>query len=281
MAGSGDERGGGRRQKGKDVFKSLLSRSKARPVETGEQSSSLTNKLSATPKKIDEAEAPKVQSISSIAQTTNLGPVNDPAMERAPKILPALAAAQSMTELSATKNAPDTTPSKMSDPDQPATNDKDLPLVSAVDKVATSHIISDQPSQAPKPIYELWNEAYEELKDKEQHLVNDYEAAMSKDMTTILGGTSLALLAPQISVRRKEQMVALLEKKIAEAKKNAWKLKYGTDNEVLLRDLANPVINIIKEAETFVNGAVSANPYASIAWAGVSLLLPVSLAIRY
>jgi hypothetical protein len=48
-----------------------------------------------------------------------------------------------------------------------------------------------------------------------------------------------------------------------------------------LRDLAGTVVNIIKDAENFVDGAVSANPYASIAWAGVSLLLPVCLSIRY
>jgi hypothetical protein len=136
-------------------------------------------------------------------------------------------------------------------------------------------------SSKPGPICELWNEAYEGLKDKEERLMKDYEAAISKDMTTILASTSLALAAPQVGVRRREQMAALLEKKTAEAKKNTWKLIYGTDNEVLLRDLAGTVVNIIKDAENFVDGAVSANPYASIAWAGVSLLLPVCLSIRY
>ena len=76
-------------------------------------------------------------------------------------------------------------------------------------------------------------------------------------------------------------MASLLGKKIAGAKKNAWKLKYDTDHEVLLRDLAGPVINIIKEAQKFVDIVGSADPYASIAWAGISLLLPVSLIIRY
>jgi len=70
-------------------------------------------------------------------------------------------------------------------------------------------------------------------------------------------------------------MATLVEKKVAEAKKNAWKLKYG-ENQVLMNGLAAPIVNLINDAEKFVDGAVSSNPYASIAWAGVSLLLPVS-----
>jgi hypothetical protein len=164
--------------------------------------------------------------------------------------------------------------------DQPATNSTDLSQTGAVDKAsATLSSVSVQPKQSPKPIRELWNEAYEDLKAKEESLMKDYEAAMSKDMTTILSSTTLALAGPQIPVLRKEQMTALVEKKTAEARENAWKLRYG-DNEVLLKDLAGPVVSVIQDAEAFVNGAVSANPYASIAWAGVSLLLPVCLDIQ-
>jgi hypothetical protein len=174
-------------------------------------------------------------------------------------------------------NEPDTTLASKSSSAQDATEKADVPLPGTVKTTVTgSRIVSLQPTAASKPIGELWNEAYEELKDKEKSLVKNYEAAMSKDTGIILGGISLVLVAPGVAVMRQEQMTTLVEKKVAEAKKNAWKLKYG-DNEVLLRDLAEPVVNLINDAEKFVDGAVSANLYASIAWAGVSLLLPVSL----
>ena len=38
----------------------------------------------------------------------------------------------------------------------------------------------------------------------------------------------------------------------------------------------HPVVGTIRWANDYISNALSANPYASLAWAGVSLLLPVS-----
>jgi hypothetical protein len=242
----------------------------------------MINKLPMALVKIDGPD-PQPTSSKVIAPSTKAGPVHDQTMGNAFEILPSKGTQimSQVTELSAVKVAANSISSIISEPDQPVTDSKDLLQPDTVDKPSTTSHIFKQPTQAPRSIHELWNEAYEELRDQEERVMKNYEAAMSKDMTTILGSTALALAAPQVGVIRREQMATVLEKKIAEAKKNAWKLKYGSDNEVLLKDLAGPVINIIKEAEAFVDGAVSANPYASIAWAGISLLLPVSLTIRY
>ena len=121
---------------------------------------------------------------------------------------------------------------------------------------------------------DLWNEAYEELKETEPKLVGQYEAVMSKEMSTILGNKSLPHGVPEDFTMKKEQMAALVAQKVAEAKVNIWKLKYG-DNDILAKDLVDPVVNLINDAEEF--GALSTNSDALIAWAGVSLLLPVSL----
>jgi hypothetical protein len=118
------------------------------------------------------------------------------------------------------------------------------------------------------------------LKEKAERVIKDYEAAISKDMTQFWVACLSQLQLPSWG-HKKGADGLLIGKKIAGAKKNAWKLKYDTGHEVLLRDLVGPVINIIKEAQKFVDIVVSADPYASIAWAGISLLLPVSLIIRY
>jgi hypothetical protein len=66
-----------------------------------------------------------------------------------------------------------------------------------------------------------------------------------------------------------------LRERVKEAEKNTWKLKFG-GKEVPVKDLIQKVARILDWANQYINGAVSANPFASIAWAGVGLLLPVS-----
>jgi hypothetical protein len=76
-------------------------------------------------------------------------------------------------------------------------------------------------------------------------------------------------------MERKDQMAVFLNKKVEEVKNNTWKLKFG-GQDIPLKDLARPVVGIIEWADDYISGALSTNPYSSIAWSGISLLLPVS-----
>ncbi|KUJ09733.1 uncharacterized protein LY89DRAFT_761415 [Mollisia scopiformis] len=77
-------------------------------------------------------------------------------------------------------------------------------------------------------------------------------------------------------VERQEQMATLLERKIKKTKEETWKLNFN-GKDIPVSDLAQPVVGIIQWADDYISGALSANPYASTAWAGVSLLLPLAL----
>ena len=269
MAGSEDGRSGQKRQKGKDWLKSQL---KNMSTKAGERSVQphRPNKLSTSKTKSpDGTETPVAQSaISGVAQSASLGFVENASMESAletPAPSGARAAEPSVMETrlgAASTSRPSSA--------QLDANSDNLSMLGAVHTTPNASRIASKASRLSlKPIKELWNEAYEELKEKEESIIKDYEAAMSERG------------APKVPVGRKEQMAALVVKKVAEAKKNTWKLRYGdNDNEVVLKDLAEPIVKLISDAEKFVNGLVSANPYASIAWAGVSLLLPVSLEIQ-
>jgi len=68
-------------------------------------------------------------------------------------------------------------------------------------------------------------------------------------------------------------MAVILEGKL-KVQQNTWKLKFG-GKEVPVKDLMEPVVGIIEKANRYINSSLSANPYASIAWAGVGLFLPV------
>ena len=73
----------------------------------------------------------------------------------------------------------------------------------------------------------------------------------------------------------REQVEAILKSKVDDANRNVWKLEFGS-HEVLVKDMVKPVLNIINAANQYITSALSANPYASMAWVGVSLFLPVS-----
>ena len=62
--------------------------------------------------------------------------------------------------------------------------------------------------------------------------------------------------------------------RLDEVQRDLWNLKSGSF-EVLVRDLAEPVLCVVGWANDHITGAVSLNGFDSIAWFGVSLLLPV------
>lgn len=137
---------------------------------------------------------------------------------------------------------------------------------SALDsKTSTTACGLDQ--QTLGPIRELWNEAYEELKLKEEKLIEDYEA-------TLVGNVSAAVLGS--TVGKKDRIKAIVTAKMAEVKENTWRLNFGR-NEIAVKDLAEPIVGIMKWADKNVGDALSASPPATIAWAGVVLLMPVSI----
>ncbi|AEO61456.1 hypothetical protein MYCTH_2130620 [Thermothelomyces thermophilus ATCC 42464] len=95
------------------------------------------------------------------------------------------------------------------------------------------------------PIRKLWDLAYDKLREEEEGAILEYEKK--------------------------------LQRKMDEVNRDSWKLRFGS-NEVLVKDLAEPVSGIISRANDYIIGAViTSNPYAATAWTGVALLLPLLL----
>lgn len=123
------------------------------------------------------------------------------------------------------------------------------------------------------PIKELWSLAYERLKMEDPTLVEDYERKLQ-------GNVSTALILPWgVKENVREQMDVILRNKMDEVTQNAWKLKFG-GAEIQMRDLLPPILAIVSHANDYIATSLNTNMYASIAWAGVSLLLPVSISIH-
>ncbi len=169
--------------------------------------------------------------------------------------------------------APDTagasqTQPPVSNPSE-ATTDPDRPYGQAKESQDPP---SASTSSSDVPIRELWNVAYEKLREEERELVQQYEDdALSGGVAAALG----SMLGAKAS--RREKMDAILRRKMDEVNRDTWRLKFA-GGEVPVRDLAEPVLGVVGWANDYIATAVSASPYASIAWSGVSLLLPVGSA---
>lgn len=131
----------------------------------------------------------------------------------------------------------------------------------------------EQSSSAPKdigtPIRELWSLAYEKLREEDENLIVDYEAKLSGNLAAGLDSA----LGSEVSTR--DRMETILRHKMDEVNRDVWKLKFGS-SETQVKDLVRPILGVINRANDFIAGTVSASPYASMAWAGVSVILPVS-----
>lgn len=127
--------------------------------------------------------------------------------------------------------------------------------------------------EAAAPIAELWNQAYEELREKEPKLIKKYEEEISLQISTMVGAT--VAISGVGKVRRREQMEVLVKQKLKDDEDGKWRIRLG-DDRIAIRDLAGYVVSIVDWGKDFVGAALESSPYGSIAWTGVCLLLPVS-----
>lgn len=134
--------------------------------------------------------------------------------------------------------------------------------------LSSSHTLTS-PRIDNAPIQDLWNIAYEKLRLEDNELIKKYEMKLQGNMVAGLGST----LGSNTSMRDRMQMI--LENKMNEVNSNIWKLKFRS-SEVEVRDLVQPILGIVSLVNEYITDAVSASSYASFAWVGISLLLPVS-----
>ena len=129
-----------------------------------------------------------------------------------------------------------------------------------------------KPAFDARPISELWDIAFDELGEENGELIQQYKTDLSRpgSLMEALGSTIVGAKA-----NRRELMDAILKRKVEEVQRDAWKLKFGSSSEVPVKDLAEPVLSMVGWANDYITEAASGNAYASMAWFGVSLLLPV------
>lgn len=114
-------------------------------------------------------------------------------------------------------------------------------------------------------VEDLWDEAYTNLKDSKEHgeLLLQYER-----LFLYTEG------APPPQMDRQQVLKGFIVKKIAAVKAVRWTFRLDS-RTFAVREIYNKVVHTVAYAADFIGSVASNEPHAALAWAGVSLLLPV------
>ena len=122
--------------------------------------------------------------------------------------------------------------------------------------------------------HDLWDRAYESLREDKgsRKLMEAYEDILSSDLdddhsfTAVTEGTGIS--------KRERDMSALVQKKVKAMEDARWKFQLG-ERTVEMKTQVDRIVKAILFAKECVPSAVSAEPHAALAWAGVCMLLPL------
>lgn len=118
------------------------------------------------------------------------------------------------------------------------------------------------------PIVELWNSAYEKLRKENKQLIDEYETKVKESAGPALDPV------PDAKENREKWMSQILRQKMEQVQKDAWKFMF-LGSEVRPAETVESVLRVIKMANDSITATAVRNPSASLAWAGISVLLSV------
>lgn len=131
---------------------------------------------------------------------------------------------------------------------------------------------------------DLWMHAYEILQTKDPKVVKAYELWLSENLKVVTSDESFltsdgvnhtTLVPPRLSL---EHIRSVIEKKWEDDKIQEFVMKLSSE-PARVREQGEKAVKFILWSKPFVLTAVHARPYTALAWSGVLILLPVSLAL--
>jgi hypothetical protein len=112
----------------------------------------------------------------------------------------------------------------------------------------------------------LWDEAYKKLKREQPKLFGHYKRCIVASSDESAAPPHLNL--DNVDSEQREQYLAnQIEKRLQTIQEQEWSTA---------GDVYKKIVQMVLFAKDFVGQAVSNEPHAALAWAGVSMLLPVS-----
>ena len=143
----------------------------------------------------------------------------------------------------------------------PGPNNRESATQQAVDgQLQESPIHVDEPASPP---FNLWQQAYAQLKAREPSLIARFEGFLQKHYGS-----------HHLSPADDDFIAKVVESSIQKNEASDLVLSIGGER-ISVRKAGENVIRTISWAKEFISAAISSQPYAALAWSGVSILLPV------
>lgn len=117
-----------------------------------------------------------------------------------------------------------------------------------------------------KQSQDLWIQAYKALKCRNPELIAAYERLLASNITD----SAESSLSPEL-------IEAIVKSKLQDREANQLVIDLGK-GPVKVREQGEKVIKFVLWSNDIIAQALSAQPYAALAWSGVSIILPVSCA---
>ncbi|KAF5593388.1 ankyrin repeat [Fusarium subglutinans] len=124
------------------------------------------------------------------------------------------------------------------------------------------------PTKSHNSIRQLWAVAYMSLRNEEDSPVQAFEDQIRCNMPDIADRMSS-------DASTKDWTSSVVQTQMDQVKRDTLKLRFG-NFEVEAQEVVKSVLAVVNWSKDYVSKALSSNPTASIAWGGVTLLLPVS-----
>ena len=117
---------------------------------------------------------------------------------------------------------------------------------------------------------ELWERAFWALKARQPILIEEYEKQLAS--MAVLNGAG-----PPVPQKLGPALIeTLVKQKLNEREAERLVFQVGK-MDIKIRAIGEKIIKTILWANTFIGAALSSQPYAWLAWSGVSILLPLML----
>ncbi|KAJ5472958.1 hypothetical protein N7530_006959 [Penicillium desertorum] len=121
------------------------------------------------------------------------------------------------------------------------------------------------PSTSATQDIDIWTRAYEAVENREPELMTDY----ASHLATIQGDPTT-----KRHISSSEFVEDVVKQLLEDREKKQWRFPL-LGNNVIIRKQAERLAKVLLWADPVVKNAVSTQPYAALAWSGVSILLPL------
>ncbi|SPO03478.1 uncharacterized protein DNG_06161 [Cephalotrichum gorgonifer] len=115
-----------------------------------------------------------------------------------------------------------------------------------------------------------WKRAYQILQERENELLADY----TRHLASLQGETSAAADLDTPFLETPRSVESIVERLLENRDKKQWRISL-LGKEIKIREQTERLAKFFLWSDPVIKNALSAQPYAALAWSGVSLLLPL------